>query len=366
MSTRPYVMPVEQTRWNAPLGGDFVFNWEYDDGRDRLLALYEKGKNLQWNAQSRIDWSLPVDFDNPLRAADMYNPIFATPMWAKMSPAQQAETRRHMVAWQFSQFLHGEQGALLCAAKIVQTVPDLDSKYYAATQVMDEARHVEVYARYLNDKLGLSYPINPDLKILLEQTLSDARWDFTYLGMQIMIEGLALAAFGMIRDFAQDPLAGSLNAYVMQDEARHVAFGRFALRDFYPQLTDAERAEREEFCVDACYLMRDRFLAQEVWRNLGLGEEAVEAVKTSLSMQEFQKFLFSRIVPALREIGLWGPKVQKAFQDMGVMGYAAVDLDSLSASDEAKALEFDRARAKADAGIATAISAAITTGEDRG
>jgi len=361
MSTRTYVMPVEQTRWNAPLGGDCVFNGEYDEGRDRLLSLYEKGKNLQWNAQSRIDWSHSIDFDNPLQAADMYNPIFGTPLWGKLSAAQQAETRRHMVAWQFSQFLHGEQGALLCAAKIVETVPDMDSKFYAATQVMDEARHVEVYAKYLNEKLQMTYPINPDLKILLDQTLSDRRWDFTYLGMQILIEGLALAAFGMIRDFAQDPLAVALNAYVMQDEARHVAFGRFALRDFYPRLTEAERAEREEFCVEGCYLMRDRFLAQEVWRHLGYGEEAVEAVKTSLSMREFQKFLFSRIVPALREIGLWGDKVRRAFEDMGVMQYAEIDLDSLSAGDEAKALELDAARRKADGGIAAAVEAGADT-----
>lgn len=360
MSTRAYVIPVEQTKWNAPLGGDFVFNWEYDEGREKLLTLYEKGKNLQWNGQNRIDWSLPVDFDNPLRAPDEYNPLAGTAIWAKLSEQERAETRRHLASWQFSQFLHGEQGALLCAAKIVETVPDTDSKFYAATQVMDEARHVEVYSRYLNEKLGMAYPINPDLKILLEQTLSDRRWDFTYLGMQIMIEGLALAAFGMIRDFAQDPLAGSLNAYVMQDEARHVAFGRFALRDYYPHLTEAERTEREEFCVEAAYLMRDRFLAQEVWKHLGYGDEAVEAVKNSQSQRDFQRFLFSRIVPAMREVGLWGQKVRSAFEDMDVMAFAEIDLDSLSASDEAKALEFDRAREKAEAGIAEAVAQAKT------
>ena len=43
--------------------------------------------------------------------------------------------------------MHGEQGALLCTAKIVETVPWIDAKYYAATQVMDEARHVEVFSR---------------------------------------------------------------------------------------------------------------------------------------------------------------------------------------------------------------------------
>jgi hypothetical protein len=362
MSTRAYVLPIEQTRWNAPLGGNFVFNWEYDEGRDKLLTLYEKGKNLQWNGQNRIDWSLPVDLDNPLQAPDEYNPLFGTKIWSKLSEKERGTTRLHVASWQFSNFLHGEQGALLCAAKIVQTVPDMDSKYYAATQVMDEARHVEVYSRYLNEKLGMAYPINPDLKTLLDQTLSDSRWDFTYLGMQILIEGLALAAFGMIRDFAQAPLAGALNAYVMQDEARHVAFGRFALRDFYRELTEAERAPREEFCVEACYLMRDRFLAQEVWNNLGYGEEAIEAVKTSVSMRDFQTFLFSRIVPALREIGLWGDKVRRAFEDMGVMGFAEIDLDSLSSSDEAKALEFDRSRAKADAAIAEGVAIAKAAG----
>jgi hypothetical protein len=148
----------------------------------------------------------------------------------------------------------------------------------------------------------------------------------------------------------------------MQDEARHVAFGRFALRDFYRELSESERGVREEFCVEACYLMRDRFLAQEVWNNLGYGDEAIEAVKTSQSMRDFQTFLFSRIVPALREIGLWGKKVQNAFQDMGVMGFAEIDLDSLSSSDEAKALEFDRARAEADAGIAEGIAVAKAAG----
>jgi hypothetical protein len=219
---------------------------------------------------------------------------------------------------------------------------------------------VEAYARLLHQKFQLVYPITPGLKALLENTLTDRRWDMTYLGMQILIEGLALAAFQRIRDTASNALAAAVNAYVMQDEARHVAFGRFALRDFYPQLTEHERSQREEFCVEACYLMRDRFLAQEVWRNLGLGEEAVEAVKTSLSMKEFQKFLFSRIVPALREIGLWGPKVRTAFEDMGVMPYAEVDLDKLADADEAKALEFDRARAKADVAINTAIAAGAT------
>jgi 1,2-phenylacetyl-CoA epoxidase catalytic subunit len=163
-----------------------------------------------------------------------------------------ANLRRHVQAWSNSQFLHGEQGALVCTAKIVQQVPSIDSKFYAATQVIDEARHVETYSRLLHEKFELAYPITPTLKRLLNDVLSDSRWDMTYLGMQVLIEGLALAAFAGIRDTAKNPLAAAVNAYVMQDEARHVAFGRLALRDFYPQLSDAERDEREEFTVEAC------------------------------------------------------------------------------------------------------------------
>src|SRR5207245_2648507 len=185
--------------------------------------------------------------------------------------------------------------------KIVQTVPDVDSKFYAATQVMDEARHMETYARYLREKVELAYPINQHLRALLNDVVADSRWDMTNLGMQVLIEGLALAAFSMIRDFSSEPLAKALNSYVMQDEARHVAFGRLALREFYPQLTEAERGEREEFVVYACYLMLDRFLAEEVWENVGLDtDRCIEVVQVSALVHAFRSVTFSRMSPAAR------------------------------------------------------------------
>ena len=238
--------------------------------------------------------------------------------------------------------MHGEQGALVCSAKIVQQVPNIDAKYYAATQTIDEARHVEAYARLLTDKFELAYPITPPLKALLENIVSDSRWDFTYLGMQVLIEGLALAAFHRIRDFAGNPLAASVNAYVMQDEARHVAFGRLALRDYYPELTQAERDEREEFVVEACYHMRDRFLSEEVWDAVGLPkDECVDYVNNSEAMRQFRGRLFSRIVPVVKDIGLWGEKVQGAYADMGCLEFAKIDTDELLARDNEVAEEFD-------------------------
>ena len=345
MSTRVYTLPVEQTQWHVAGGAETVFNWEYDEGRDRLLNLYEKGKTKQWNSRDRIDWSTPVDHDNPFEGPEAYVPIYGSDVWEQMGERDRAQLLHHVASWQFSQFLHGEQGALICAAKIVQTVPDIDSKFYAATQVMDEARHVETYSRFLHEKLDLAYPINPHLKSLLDNVVTDSRWDMTYLGMQVLIEGLALAAFGLIRDVAENPLARAVTAYVMEDEARHVAFGRLALRDFYPQLSQSERDEREEFCVEACYLMRDRFLAEEMWGHMGFDvDEAVKYVQQSESQRTFRSLLFTRIVPMLRDIGLWGPRIHNAFADMGVMGYEAIDLDQVMADDENQADEIDKAR----------------------
>jgi len=337
-----YQLPVEQTGWKLNGETQTSFSWEYEHEREKLLALYDKGKKQQWDAATRIDWSLELDPENPQQIDDRLIPIFGCSLWEKMDEKERIRVRQHQQAHTLSQFMHGEQGALMAAARIVQTVPDLDAKFYAATQVMDEARHVEAYARLLNEKLGIAYPITPGLKSLLETTLTDRRWDMTYLGMQILIEGLALAAFQRIRDYAKNRLAASVNAYVMQDEARHVAFGRLALRDLYPQLSDAERAEREEFVVEACYQMRDRFNQRELWENIGLPvEQAVDAAMSSENMRLFRRRLFSRIVPTVKDIGLWGKAVQKAFTDMGAIEFAHADSEALLEQDHRVAEQFD-------------------------
>ncbi|HVF21031.1 MAG TPA: ferritin-like domain-containing protein [Mycobacteriales bacterium] len=346
MSTHEvYAMPVERETWDVPLAGSARFSWEYGEGRERLLALYAKGKASQWDAATRIDWALPVEPGNPLGTGVELLPIYGSKQYEKLNAREVDEMRQHTISWQFSQFLHGEQGAAICSARIVESVPDLDAKFYAATQTIDEARHAEAYARFLQEKVQLVYPINPHLKALLDNTLTDNRWDMPYLGMQVLIEGLALAAFGILRDVAQAQLPKQILAYVMQDEARHVAFGRLALRDYYSGLTRHELDEREEFVVEACYLMRDRFRAEEVWTNLQYDVvECLEFVDHSPIMKAFRSHLFSRIVPCVRDIGLWGPRVQKAYADMGVLDMAGVDLDALMSDDERIAVEIDEAR----------------------
>jgi predicted unusual protein kinase regulating ubiquinone biosynthesis (AarF/ABC1/UbiB family) len=281
-----------------------TFSWCYEGQRDELARLYSKAKRSQWNVSTDVDWSIDVD---PLDTGGLasYLPMIAATSFERFDDAEKANAARHFNAWITSQFLHGEQGALLATAKLVEEVPWVEAKLYGATQVFDEARHVEVYARYLDEKLELTYPVNPQLQQLLEMIVTDTRWDVTYLGMQIIVEGIALAAFGLIHQFSTEPLIKDITRYVMADEARHVAFGALSLAGLYDDMTAAERADREEFVVEAAWLMRDRFLATEVWESLGIpASDGLRDSARSPMLQLFQRVLFAKITPNLRKIGL--------------------------------------------------------------
>jgi hypothetical protein len=359
-----YARPPGEPGWAVAMTGSSRFTWEYDDGRERLLALYAKGKDKQWDAARRIDWDLEVDPGNVLGVPDESLAIYGTRYWDMLGPENIRELRRHSAAWQFSQFLHGEQGAMICAAKIVESVPDLDAKFYAATQTVDEARHAELYARFLHDKIGLVYPINAELQALLNDTLSDSRWDMPYLGMQVLIEGLALAAFGLLRDVTTKPLPRQILAYVMQDEARHVAFGRMALRDYYAGLSAAELAEREDFVIEGCYLMRDRLNGLEIWDNFGIPRAEIRQITNNSDYQRaFRSLLFSRLVPCVRDIGLWSDRLRQAYADMGVLDCARADLEALMRRDEQIAEQLDAQRfAAEEAARATEVAQVVELG----
>jgi hypothetical protein len=240
-----------------------------------------------------------------------------------MSIPELTNMRVHQLGWMLSQFLHGEQGALLATARIVETVPWTEAKFYAASQVADEARHVEVYRRYLSEKLPYGYPVNPHLQTLLGQILRESRWDMTYLGMQIMVEGLALAAFGMMNIMnPHERLLQQITGYVIRDEARHVAFGVLSLEEIYRQMTASELREREEFVIEAAELMRERLLMREVWERLGYDVDVwLKWVIETPFMQGFRQMLFAKIVPNLKRLGLLTPRVRSAFDAMGVLHF---------------------------------------------
>ncbi len=253
------------------------FTWDYEKGaKPQLDKLYEKAKKAQWNGQTDLDWSIEVDQERVVIANAEANPsqtqldeaAIAGTVLEKWDEKRFIQFGIENQNWLLSQFMHGEQGALLCTAKIVETVPWIDAKYYAATQVMDEARHVEVFSKYLDEKLSGHYPMNAHLGLLLDDIVADSRWDMTYLGMQIMVEGLALAAFGFIHMMTTEPLLKKLLRYVMADEARHVAFGVLSLQEYYKELSAAELRERQEFAFEAAIRMKDRLVMQEVWERM--------------------------------------------------------------------------------------------------
>jgi hypothetical protein len=304
LSTRPRVHGTGTALAVTRDAADVTFAWHYDSGRADLTKLYDKAKRSQWNATTDIDWSIGVD---PLDTGGLasYLPMIAAESFARFDERQVAHAGHHFNAWITSQFLHGEQGALLATAKLVESVPMAEAKFYGATQVLDEARHVEAYARYLDEKLELTYPVNANLKELLELIVADPRWDVTYLGMQIIVEGIALAAFGLIHQFSTEPLIKQITRYVMADEARHVAFGALSLTGIYDAMTAAERREREDFVVEAAWLMRDRFLAEDVWERLGIPlDDGLRDSARSPMLQLFQRVLFAKITPNLKKIGL--------------------------------------------------------------
>jgi hypothetical protein len=299
-----------------------TYTWDYACQRPDLRVLYEKSKDLNWNARTTLSWDHPVD---PLaeNVPDTFNPLFGTNLWAKLDPKKDIpELRRHQASYMFSNFLHGEQGALLATAQIVELAPTADAKFYAASQVFDEARHVEAYDRYLREKIELVYPVSKYLRELLDMILTDSRWDFKFLGMQILVEGLALGAFGLIHQTTNEALIKQITQMIMQDEARHVAFGVLSLRDTYKEMSSKELGEREDFVIHASRLMHDRLLGQEVWERMGFPmDECEKLVAQSESMQLFRKLCFSKIVPNVKRLGLLTPRVRKGFEDLGVIEY---------------------------------------------
>ena len=319
---------VHAVRDNA----EAIFTWDYEKGqRPALNRLYEKAKTSMWNGETDLPWDTEVDQEQVVANNAMASGGFDAEIDLSGTPLEHWDEVKWLEFgvesqnWMLSQFMHGEQGALVCTAKIVETVPWIDAKYYASTQVMDEARHVEVFAKYLDTKLSGHYPINAHLRMLLDDIVEDTRWDMTYLGMQIMVEGLALAAFGFMHQMTTEPLLKQLLRYVMSDEARHVAFGVLSLKEYYAELSDAEMLERQEFAFEAAVRMRDRFLQQEVWDRMGVDPKvAAGLVLQAPQRQLFQSMLFSKIVPNCKKLGLLDRNdhwLRGKFTELGVIQF---------------------------------------------
>ncbi|HEY8524909.1 MAG TPA: ferritin-like domain-containing protein [Acidimicrobiales bacterium] len=320
-----------------------IFLWDYERSRGQLVTLYNKATASQWSSVTDLDWSTEVDPEELVRTAPENHTVRLARAAAEVpgSPFAAWGEREYvqlgveLLKAQLSQFMHGEQGAMMVAAKIVETVPWIDAKYYAATQTMDEARHTEVFARYLDEKLGDAYPMSPWLAAQIDALISDSRWDIAYLGMQIVIESLALAAFGSLLRSTEEPLLRKLLRYVMSDEARHVAFGVISLAELYQELSAAELAERQEFLVENTLRSRARAGTPEVWERMGTSpEEAVPSLVEAAQkvgthpMAAFQQAFFAKLVPNVRKLGLLDANdglLRRRWGEAGLLRYEFAD-----------------------------------------
>jgi hypothetical protein len=303
--------------FQTPLTGSY--NWDYKIQDDRIKKLYDLGKKLNWDPEIDIDWDRPWPEDNgmaELMNLDTYGPYLA------LSEERKTEFWLHMNGWSLSQFLHGEQGALLVASQLVSCAPTYNAKLYAASQTFDEARHVEVFNKYLQQRLGISYPINTSLKSILDKILTDERWDMKFIGMQLIIEGLALSAFNSARENSPDPVLRDIVYLVIRDEARHVTFGVNYLEEYIKTISQEEKEERAQFAYEACVISRDRLVATDVFRHFGWDvEEARQQVLEGFLMSHFRKLLFQRVVPNLTRIGLMTDKIRPKFEELGILEY---------------------------------------------
>ena len=305
--------------------------WAYPHDHPEMHELYERAKLGQWNGSS-LPWHTsvdPLDPNVPIAPIDLIDPVAAKALGIKLEGKDQQRMIHSMASWMLSQFLHGEQGALLAAAQVTESVQWYDGKLYGATQVMDEGRHVEVFHRYLTEKLDRLYHVNDNLFVIIDALMTDSRWDLKFLGMQIMVEGLALGAFGFLYQSTREPLLKEMLRYVIQDEARHVHYGVLALREHINyNLPKNEREEREDWAYEVALLMRNRFMAYEVYEEWFDGTSVTrdqwrQLIMNSPGMQRFRQVMFTRLVPNIRDIGLLSERIRPHYEQAGLGAYFA-------------------------------------------
>ena len=309
-----------------------IYNWNYGSEVEELRSLYAKGLDLQWIAMRDLPWEQEIDREAFCRTFTMGGiPIQETSFWNDLDEGVRWEVARRGAAFMLSNFLHGEQGALMVASQLVNAVPHMDGKFYAATQTLDEARHVEVFAAYI-DKLDHVYPIAPALKTLLDKTLTVPDWMFKCVGMQIVVEGLALYTFRDMRDSSREPLLRKLLTYVSRDEARHTAYGIKYLGAVVPTLDERTVAELEDFAFEATRMLLDsrrgftlNQTLMDLWKNVGVDPADVAAglgrdrdkIREAIAKKGGRLGPISGfVVPTLRGIGLFSERIRAHYHDL--------------------------------------------------
>ena len=320
-----------------------AWNFDYTTDIAKLDDLYGRAKENQWNVVD-LDWDTPIDPSNPIIAAD-HSQYGRMPFFRRLSSTQQETFMAHSTAQLLSQFLHGEQGALMTAATVTHAVPDMKAKFYAATQTIDEARHVEAYDRYVN-KIAIHYPIVPWLKQLIDVTLSTCDFHKVMIGMNMIIEGLALGAFNNMYKQTAEPLLKSVTFNVMRDESRHVSFGHVYLTPVVAALHSDDREDLAQFAFDAVKILVE---GQQQPMDAGflkvLEVSGIEVDDFVAGMKEANELGITRelppgqihslqdlMMPALVRAGLVTARTSELFTTLGVP--VDVDLGVLEAMED--------------------------------
>lgn len=336
LRARLFSIPVstDPDRSHVKTALDVVYDWDYEGhaGLDQLRTLYAKALESQWIAMKRLDWTADVDRD-ALTATPMMGglAIEETDWWTSLPAETRWEVSRRSATVTLSNFLHGEQGALFVASQLVSAVPHLEGKFYASTQALDEARHVEVFSAYIR-KVGEIRPILPSLQGILDQILATDEWMKKAVGMNIVLEGLALFAFRDLRNRAQEPLLRELLTHVSQDEARHTGFGVLYLQKVVSELDDAGKADLEDFGFETARLLVDSrrsltprdavfALMEEVGIDRGDLQAAISRERETLRRTATARGtrggpLGSFVIPVLQRIGLFSDRVRGHFDQL--------------------------------------------------
>ncbi|MEI9988839.1 MAG: ferritin-like domain-containing protein [Rhizomicrobium sp.] len=317
---------------------EIAWTFDYALGKGKVEDLYKRAKQNQWDSDELLPWDTQVDPSKPM-VSDRSSMFHKMPFFAKLSKSQRETFTAHSTAQLLSQFLHGEQGALMTAACVTHSVPDAKAKLYAASQTMDEARHVEVYSKYC-DKIAMVYPMSPWLKTLIDATLKSDRYEKVMIGMNMIVEGLALGAFNNMYHSTTCPLLKALTFNVMRDESRHVSFGHAYLGPVIAKLDEAEREELAEFAFNAINIIVQATMTQdaqglasrfdpgfmEVLANSGIDaddffkgmhEAAEEGILQELPPGQIHS-LKDLMLPAIARVGLITPTVRKKYEEVGI------------------------------------------------
>jgi len=305
-----------------------LWNFNYDENVKALRDLYEIAKREQWNAATDIPWDLETD---PAEIGSLSgpgpDPISELEVIKALPDDKKLELTKRRAAWLLSQLLHGEQGAMLCAAQLVEAVPDMDGKFYASTQVIDEARHVEVFARYIK-RLDRVYPMMPGLKSLLNAVLTADLWQMKCVGMQVIAESLALGSFKMIKEGTGDEVLRRITELTAQDEARHVSYGLIYMKEELSRMPEDERDRIEDFAIAGLKMLipsgaQGAGPMFELFKDVGIDlEAAMQEMRTKFAdpkaraqrPNQFRDYL----APNLQRIGLITERTAPQYRAYGI------------------------------------------------